>query len=466
MQPLHIFILIGGLLGLLVVVPLFKWLMESGRPTVREWKELSGRIRELSRSDLNNEDFSEATRDALRLVLTDRPGHANKNNLPFALQILEDSGLHAAASIRALSTVSVFIGLVVTAIVFAMVLGQLVLAMAPSGVNQTVPVIDPERFPEIFGQLKLVYETNGVAIAIALLVYVVSRTVEGNVHKVSRVALSVMGQLPDSVEADLDPKFVAAMRTLTDIVQEQLQSNISSWQEAQLEDIRGIVREVKDLARTVGTAIETLQQVSTGESTKVLAAIRETQVSVAESAVRMENGLGLIVQEAAPAIDRFSKAATELSETTDRLRTSGTLESVAAVRSGLQELRSAVSALPESLDQAFRSTASELRVTSEARFDAAGRSIVQSMNDAAEHIDTNIRNAVASIPEGVSAATAAALSQQAADQKRVVDALVSATAALDSNARILSSCVKSIDDTQRKIQEVVERAGGRRGIFR
>lgn len=465
MQATHIIIAICSLLGLLVVIPLFNWFTKNRRPTVKEWRALSGRIREISRNDLNELNVSEATKNALQLVLTDRPGHANKNNIPFALQVLEDAGMHAAASIRSLSTVSVFIGLVATAIVFAIVLENLVLAI-PNGSAQSGPMMDPSQLGKIFSHLSLVYVTNGAAIAIALLVYVMSRTVEGAVHEVSGVALSVMGQLPESVEADIDPKFVAAIRALTDIVQEQLQTNISRWQEAQLEDIREIVREVKGLAGTVGTAIETLQQVSTVESTKVLAAIRETQVSVCESAARLEDGLGLIVNEAAPALDRFSTAARELTETTDRLRTSGTLESVAAVRSGLQELRAAVAALPGSLDEALRATASELQASSTASFDAAGRSIVESMNGAAARIDTNIKNAVAGIPEGVAAATAVSLAQQTMDQKRAVDALVGVTTSLDSNARALSSCVKSIDDTQKKIQEVVEKAGGRKGIFR
>ena len=466
MQPTQIFIIVGILFGLLVVIPLIKWFAGSRRPTVKEWKALSGKVREISRNDLNELDISEATRNALHLVLTDRPGHANKNNLPFALQVLEDAGLNAAASLRSLSTVSVFIGLVATAIVFAAVLGQLVIAMTSSGSPQPGQMIDPEQFKEIFKKLELVYATNGIAIAIALLVYVLSRAVEGSVHEVSRVALSVMGQLPESVEADVDPRFVAAIRALTDIVQEQLQTNISRWQEAQLEDIREIVREVKGLAGTVGTAIETMQQVSTSESAKVLAAIRATQVSVAESAVRLEDGLGLIVNEAAPALDRFSTAARDLSETTDRLRTSGTLESVAAVRSGLQELRTAVAALPVALDTALKTTAHELRSSSDASFDAAGRSIVESMNGAAARIDTNIKNAVAGIPEGVAAATAVSLAQQSGSQTRAIDALVSVTSSLNNNAQALSACVKSIDDTQRRIQEVVEKAGGRKSIFR
>lgn len=465
MQATYIIMAISSLLGLLVLIPLLNWMTKNRRPTVKEWLALRGRIREISRNDLNELDVSEATRNALQLVLTDRPGHANKNNIPFALQVLEDAGMHAAASIRSLSTVSVFIGLVATAIVFAIVLESLVVAI-PSGSLQSGPMMDPTRLGEIFSHLSLVYVTNGAAIAIALLVYVIARTVEGRVHSVSDIALSVLGQLPDSIEAEIDPKFVAAIRALTDIVQEQLLSNISRWQKAQLEDIREIVREVKGLAGTVSTAIETLQQISTVESTKVLAAIRATQVSVGESAARLDAGIGLMINEAAPALDRFSTAAKELTETTDRLRTSGTLESVAAVRSGLLELRAAVAALPRSLDEAFRAAASELQQASDASFDAAGCSIVESMNGVAERIDMNLKGAVAGITEGVAAATTVSLAQQAADQKRAVDALVSATASLDNNARALSSCVKSIDDTQKKIQEVVERAGGRRGIFR
>lgn len=456
MSEKYIYIVLGGLLLFLVVTPLFYWLRGKRRPTKREWQLLRGRIREMTRANLDDRVFSEPTRSALNLLLTDRPGYANKNNLPFALQILEESGSHTAASIRSLSTISVFIGLVATAYVFATVLGDLGPLLEKQGDSTG------RDLTKVLDYLQIVYMVNGFAIFLGLVVFAVSRFVEDYSHDVVRLATGIISQLPDHEESAVDPQLLSALRAVTLQIHNQFREGMGEWQERHLGDIRAIVAEVKGLADGIAHSVQVLQARSATDTGSVLAAIRETQASVESSAIRLDRGVGRLLADGEPALKALVASAESLKESSEKLQNSGTLEAVASIGESADVLKHLVTALPTTMESALRATSERLEAAGIGHMKAAGEQIASSIAIAAEQIDVAFSEGMAGVREGVVSATSASMERHQAKTDRAIEALTASVRSLESGSRALENFASQFGITVEKLETTVDRVSSRR----
>ncbi len=384
------------------------------RPSMSEWKALRGKLGEMSRDDIDGMGLSDPTRSALNIVLTERKGYANKDNVPFALQILDDAGLHAAATVRSLSTMAVFLGLVVTAWVFSNVLGALANMLSEGG-DASGQIIKATQLNGVFSHLKIVYEANGGAIFCALIFYAVSRRIEDDARSVSSEATTILNQLPDNVAKDVDPQMYAAMSALTTQIREQFQDGMGEWQEQQLDDIRQIVAEVRGLADSIKDSVGVLRQSADRDTANVLASIRSTQTSVENSAVRLESSLGQIAEQGAPALASLAASAASFQVSMDKFRT-------------------------------------------------AGNDMTTSVQGAAERMESAVQKIMGGIPAAVSESTIAVLTQHHAKSAAAMESLTHAANALHAGARVGRGGRADFDSDTRAPGAPSGRLGGR-GLF-
>lgn len=438
----------AALLIWLVIKPLLGRMGSKKRPGTKEWQNLHGRIRDLSRQDLENYSLSEPTHSALNMVLTDRPGVANKHNLPLALQILDDAGAHAASSIRSLSTISVFIGLFGTALVFA----------------QILPHMDNQS--EVLEKMSAVYIVNGFAILLALLIYAYSRFIEGQVHEVSCIATNILSQLPDREESDVDPLLLSTLREMTHQMQQQFQDGMGKWQEQQLGDIRAITAELRGLADGIRQSVQTLSQHAETDTKAILESIRSTQVSVESSAIRLESGLGKLAAEGAPAIAALAASAESLGELTRRFEKSGVLGAVNAMKECADDLRKSIAAFPEACDNALAAGANRMEAAAAERMDSAASASAATLDASTKRMESVLHDGIFRLPDAVAAASVASLTPQVTKTGVALEAMISASAGLQTSSRSLADCIGNMDTTVKKLEAAIDRVAIKRSAWR
>jgi hypothetical protein len=440
--------LLAALLILLVIKPFLGWMGSNKRPEAKEWQNLHVRIRDLTRQDLEGLSLTEPTHSALNMVLTDRPGVANKHNLPIALQILDDAGAHAAASIRSLATISVFIGLFGTALVFAQIL--------PDMDNQS----------NVLEKMSAVYMVNGIAIALALIIYAFSRFIEERVHEVSCIATIILSQLPDRDESDVDPLLLSTLREMTHQMQQQFQEGMGKWQEQQLGDIRAITAEIRGLADGIRQSVQTLSQHAETDTKAILESIRSTQVSVESSAIRLESGLGKLASDGAPAIAALVASADSLGESTRRFEKSGALSAVSAMKECADDLRKSIVALPDALDNALTAGATRMEAAAADHMQTAASVSVAALDASTRRMASALSDGMFRLPEAVSAATLASLEPQVTKTGLALEAMIAASTGLQTNSRSLADCIGNMDTTVNKLEAAIDRAAIKRSSWK
>lgn len=434
------------LLVALVLTPIIRELSKSHRPNLGEWRSLSGVIRNISKPDLTARTLSSPTRTALSVVLGDRSGQSNKQNMPLALQILDDAGHHAVASLRAAGTFSVFSGLLGTAIVFA-------------GILPTLGESDSYR------DLSHVYIINSITVLLAIFAYACARYIEGNVHEVNECATTVLNQLPDRDEADVDPLLLSTLREMTSQMQQAFQDNMGHWHEQQLGDIRAIVGEVRGLAASIGEGIKSYHQQSAIDIMKLMEANRETLTAVETSAIRLDSALGGVVNEGLPALRTLTEAADALRTASLRFESSGALAAMTSISGCVEALRRLVDVWPENLDSALRATETRVQTASVEAVRNASEAMTAAVNAAAHRVEGIVREQMSELPTSVAQASAAPMKNWQDSSAEVLQGLISTTTALRDNAQALGTASARLDDALRKLESLIEKTAGRRWPF-
>ena len=440
--------IVSFLMLYLVVRPMIRVRTSSRRPNLKEWQSLDGAIRTMSKSDLNNMPLSEPTRMALNMVLGDRSGQSNRSNLPFALQVLDDAGANAAATVRAASTLAVFSGLAGTAIAFAGALRD------PNLLKGGVP-------PE----LSVVYIINCAAVLLAIFAFAYSRHIEDGVHTVIHRATVVLSQLPDRDDSDVDPLLLSTLREMTSQMQEAFQDHMGHWQEQQLGDIRVITGEIKGLADSIREGLSTSRQRAETDTIRLLEANRETLTAVEASAVRLDDALGRIVTDGVPALARLAESADSLRVASSRFENSGALDAMAAVSACVEDLRRLVDAWPRNLEGALAAAQSRIETAAVDGVKNAGATMNASVDASASRVEGIVRDSVASLPAAVSDALATSLARWQEQSLAAAGSLVLAAESLREGAKSHGHAAAMLDDTLRKLDALIEKIAGRRWPF-
>lgn len=440
--------LVPVLMLLLVIRPIIRERNKSRRPSIKEWRNLSGSIRTMSKADLNDRSLSGPTRTALSMMLGERPGHSNKGNMPFALQILDDAGAHSAATIRAASTLAVFIGLFGTAVVFAGIL---------SG--------DSGELSSKLSDLSAVYIINCAAVLLAIFAFAYSRHIEDDVHDVNYWATMVLSQLPDHDESEVDPLLLSTLRAMTSQMQQSFADNMGHLHEQQLSDIRAIVGEVRGLADSIREGVQAFRKKSETDTIAILEANRETLAAVETSAVRLDSALGRVVTDGVPALSRLTESAESLRAASMRFESSGALDAMASVSRCVEDLRRLVDAWPGSIEGALAAAQTRVETAAVDGVRNAGAAMTSAVDASTGRIENLLRESAGSLPAAVADASAVTLRQWQEQSLAAVAGLSSTTASLRDNAKALEAATTRLNDTLRKLDSLIEKSAGRRWPF-
>ncbi|MDP2326348.1 MAG: hypothetical protein Q8N51_20300, partial [Gammaproteobacteria bacterium] len=319
---------------------------------------------------------------------------------------------------------------------------------------------------DVLDKMSAVYIVNGIAIALALFVYAFSRYIEGQVHEVSCIATNILSQLPDREESDVDPLLLSTLREMTHQMQQQFQDGMGKWQEQQLGDIRAITAELRGLADGIRQSVQTFGQHAETDTKAILESIRSTQVSVENSAIRLESGLGQLVALGAPAMAALAASAESLRDSTRRFEGSGVLSAVVAMKECADDLRSSIAALPETLDNALAAGTKRMESAAGEHMKSAAAASVAVLDASTGRMESALSTGMMRLPEAVAEATVASLAPQVTQTGIALEAMIAASAGLQTSSRSLADCIGNMDTTVKKLEAAVDRASIKRSPWK
>ena len=433
-SPVDFAILAGTVLLWIFFVgrPWLRLRREIVRPSVDEWDAVKGQIAKLDRATaLSKTTWSEATRQALSVVLTDEPGQGRLANAPIAAEIVASQGEGQARALRALSTLSILCGLVGTAATFCV-------AFLPTLGGGRVDATG------IVSHLGLIYCVNGLAILMGAILFSHHRALRQDAERAGAQAMRVLSALDECETSEEDDRLCL----LLDRMCEKFGDWSAEAVEAQTRKFDEVVDEVRGLAGGIRELAKEIVTLNSSADGTTLAAIHEVGGAVESLADRMNQGLESLAQpflQGVPAFEGMTRVSDELVRLSETLRSDalrdavdGLAQSSERTQAAVEKLEAVAQSIPDQLREATSSiesrTAAGVRDGAAAglseaadRFDSAARA-------AGESVAARMRELSAEVAAARAAQTAAADAQQRAlkDERTAVEALAATVKGLES----------------------------------
>lgn len=440
-SPVDIVILAGTVLLWIFFVgwPWLRLRREIVRPSVKEWGEVKKEIGKLNRATaLGKKEWSEATRQALGVVLTDEPGTGRLANAPIAAEIVASQGEGQARALRALSTLSILCGLVGTAATFCA-------AFLPTLLGSAVDARG------IVSHLGLIYCVNAVAILLGACLFSAHRKLRQDAERAAAQAMRIISALEDSDTTEEDDRLAAVL--------ERVYEKFGEWSsesvEAQTRKFDEVVEEVRGLAGGIRELAQEIVALNNNADGTTLAAIHEVGGTVESLADRMNQGLEALAQpflQGVPAFEGMTRVSDELVQLSEALRSDalrdavdGLAQSSERTHAAVERLGTVAEAIPEQLREATSSI--EARTAAGVRDGAAA-----GLAEAASRFDTAARGAgdvVAARMHDLSAEIAAARASQTATAETHERALKEQRAAIEALATSVKGLESALKDVSR-----------------
>jgi len=433
-------VILGGTVVLWIIFVGWPWLRlrrEIVRPSVEEWGEVKREIGKLDRaSALSKTTWSEATRQALSVVLTDEPGRVRLANAQIAADIVASQGDSQACAMRSLSTLSIQCGLVGTAATFF---------------TAFLPTIAQGRVDAsaIVSHLGLIYCVNAAAVLAAALLFFSHMKLRQDAERAAAQAMRVISALEESDTTEEDDRLVAVLGRVYDKFGEWSSESV----EAQTRKFDEVVDEVRGLADGIRELAKEIVTLNSSADGTTLAAIHEVGGAVESLADRMNQGLESLAQpflQGVPAFEGMTRVSDELVRLSETLRSDALRDAVDGLsrssertQSAVERLEAVAQSIPEQLREATSSI--ESRTAAGVREGAAA-----GLSEAANRLDAAARGAgeaVAAQMRGFSGEVAAARAAQGAAAEAQDRALKSERAAIDA----LAASVKSLESALRDV---------------
>ena len=438
-SPVDVVILAGTVLLWIFFVG-WPWLRlgrEIVRPSVDEWAAVKKQIDKLDRATaLGMKTWSEATRQALGVVLTNEPGKGRLANAPIAAEIVASQGEGQARALRALSTLSILCGLVGTAATFCA-------AFLPTLFGSAVDARG------IVSHLGLIYCVNAIAILLGACLFSAHRKLRQDAERAAAQAMRVISALEECETSEEDDRLCR----LLDRVCEKLGDWSAEAVEEQTRKFDEVVDEVRGLAGGIRELAKEIVTLNSSADGTTLAAIHEVGGAVESLADRMNQGLQSLAQpflQGVPAFEGMTRVSDELVRLSETLRSDALRDAVDGLSRSSERTQSAVERL-EAVAQSIPDQLREATSSIESRTAAGVRDgAAAGLSEAANRLDAAARGAgeaVAAQMRGLSGEVAAARAAQAAAAEAQGLALKSERAAVDA----LAASVKSLESALRDV---------------
>lgn len=319
-------------------------------PRASEWKQISSQMHALTLAEVQKPDsYSDTSREALALVLTESPGEGNVDRVPAALNHLEEPGVARADSCRDLVGVFVLAGLIlsVSFLAFGFFSGDLGLG-------------DEESKKELLRHVLFAYVINGVALFLAFAMHFSSRKARDQTNQTLDIARAAFAKLRPVSTGEGDPQLNAAMQMVA--------KEFHKWSTEVLSDhvarFEELVGEVRALGTVLSKAVETTLAEVGERDDRFEEPIRALQQSQEELVQRIDGGLLRLsepFEKGAEAIERMNDSASALLAVSKELTEIELSHAVNQLHSATRSLEIASNGIPEKLTSASTGVGEAIR---------------------------------------------------------------------------------------------------------
>jgi hypothetical protein len=410
---------------LIAILTAIVWLLCVGWPTIalvrrialpdeREWQRIKEHIKNLHRDLVDDADYSETTKQALKLVLTREPGYSRAGYLSLALDVIQAPADYIARTAKALSAQSIVVGLCGTVVTFAALFSrELAVAHANAATAQNLAA-------SVVEHLRLIYLINAFAIGVALVLYHVGWWAKHRGERACFAASAAFAETIEGTDASLAPELAAALdRSAAEF--RRFSETLFTDQFSKIERLLGQVKVLGDGIKEL--VKETVAQNKRDEGV-LQAQLRENSTAIERITQRLDEGFKLLAQpfiQGIPAMETVTEAAGQLKEAVDKF-------AAADITSAMRQMASAAAV--------FEHATTELPSTMSAAIEGSGAAIKDAT---CVSIETALRSALVAASDDRRRFLEAMHEQQTAEVENLKRFLTNMTVRLQRNSTIAAS---------------------------
>lgn len=323
------------------------WHFRTGH-TLKEWKKIVHKIRQLRREDL--QQLPAAIAQALRQVLTDHPGYGQLERVPRVLDQIAFEVNAAPIALRSLSALLIMTGLFATVASLSIAFSKLYLSTNQSLSAGAIKTALQSVLPTL-------YIPNAIAIALAVLLFILQYFWRIRNDRILTTAGKAYSQL-DAAIADVDPALVLALNK----VSEQFQQWMSNVNDDYTSKIERLLSQIRTLGEGIQQMVNSSYASVRAEDGALLSAVIDVSRRVESVNQRIDGGFEKLIAPLATGfeyIPKLSGMSDQFANAADRISKLDLSGPLGSLESTTRQVATSMEQLPVHIQKSLAAVTSD-----------------------------------------------------------------------------------------------------------